>query len=351
MVEYIDNSKIGVLIIGSLPPPLGGTAVSLYHLVNYLNSRNDINVYIVNTGYIKSSNYYLFIKKLFNDLKMVLYYTRKSDIITLHIGTRSLPYFGIIILIISKIFGKPLIVRKFNGTDTYDLKLVEKYLSHIIIKKSNLYLAQTKQLVQSASQKGISHVKWLPTSRNMAKLNNVQKNNKCRKYIFLGQVRKQKGVPQLLKAADRMPIDVIIDVYGPLGYDIKIEMFMNNKTNYKGIVEPDNVTELLMNYDVLVLPTYHPGEGYPGVIMEAFSAGIPVITTRWKSIPELIDDKTGILVKPMNVESLYLAMLKLYNNSQLYLELKKGILAKRKKFSSDIWNNFFVEHCKKLKAD
>ena len=38
-------------------------------------------------------------------------------------------------------------------------------------------------------------------------------------------------------------------------------------------------TERLWEYDCLVLPTFHPGEGYPGVIAEAFVHEIPVITT------------------------------------------------------------------------
>ncbi len=36
---------------------------------------------------------------------------------------------------------------------------------------------------------------------------------------------------------------------------------------------------MLQHYDMLLFPTHWIGEGYPGIIIEAYHAGIPVITT------------------------------------------------------------------------
>ena len=55
----------------------------------------------------------------------------------------------------------------------------------------------------------------------------------------------------------------------------------------------------------MILPTYHVGEGYPGIIIEAFSIGMPVISTYWNSIPELIShNKNGLLVPIKDLDSL-----------------------------------------------
>ena len=53
-----------------------------------------------------------------------------------------------------------------------------------------------------------------------------------------------------------------------------------------------------------MLPTFYEGEGYPGAIIEAFSLGLPVISTHWKAIPEIVkDQQTGILIEPNTVEA------------------------------------------------
>ena len=57
-------------------------------------------------------------------------------------------------------------------------------------------------------------------------------------------------------------------------------------------------------YDVLVLPTFWKGEGYPGVIIEAFSVGLPVVATNLPGISEMIDSQSGILVPPHSASTL-----------------------------------------------
>jgi glycosyltransferase involved in cell wall biosynthesis len=41
------------------------------------------------------------------------------------------------------------------------------------------------------------------------------------------------------------------------------------------------------DYDIFVLPTL-PGEGIPRVLLEAMTAGVPIVTTRVAGIPSLI---------------------------------------------------------------
>jgi glycosyltransferase involved in cell wall biosynthesis len=56
------------------------------------------------------------------------------------------------------------------------------------------------------------------------------------------------------------------------------------------------VTLKLAQYDLLLLPSYR--EGYPGIIIEALSVGIPVVSTRVGGIPEIIEcEHNGLLVE------------------------------------------------------
>lgn len=64
---------------------------------------------------------------------------------------------------------------------------------------------------------------------------------------------------------------------------------------YRGVVEPENVPKVLSNLLLLLLTSW--GEGYPGIIIEAFSVGLPVLASRAGGIPEMvIDGYNGILV-------------------------------------------------------
>ena len=49
-------------------------------------------------------------------------------------------------------------------------------------------------------------------------------------------------------------------------------------------------------------------EGLPCVLLEAMSCGIPVISTKVGAVPEIIDYKQGVLIKPNDAKELCVAM-------------------------------------------
>ena len=59
---------------------------------------------------------------------------------------------------------------------------------------------------------------------------------------------------------------------------------------------------------MLLLPTYWEGEGYPGIIIEALSVGLPILTTTWKQIPEMVNSDCAIMIKPKSIDELVFAL-------------------------------------------
>ena len=71
------------------------------------------------------------------------------------------------------------------------------------------------------------------------------------------------------------------------------------------MAEAGTGSQLIAQYDALVLPSYFDTEGHPGVLIEAMHAGVPVIATQLRTFPELITNGiNGFLVPPKDSQLL-----------------------------------------------
>ena len=71
------------------------------------------------------------------------------------------------------------------------------------------------------------------------------------------------------------------------------------------------------DYDVFVLPTL-PGEGIPRVLLEAMTAGLPIVTTRVSGIPGLVTHQVnGWLVEQPTAEAVADAMARIIGDAPL----------------------------------
>jgi glycosyltransferase involved in cell wall biosynthesis len=64
---------------------------------------------------------------------------------------------------------------------------------------------------------------------------------------------------------------------------------------------PEKAAEF-RNADVFLFPSYYANEGQPLSLVEAMAWGLPVVTTRWRGIPELVPAEYPGLVAPRDPE-------------------------------------------------
>ena len=81
---------------------------------------------------------------------------------------------------------------------------------------------------------------------------------------------------------------------------------------WTGELTPRQVSDEFDKADVFVLPSNY--ENAPVVLSESLAKGVPVISTRVGGIPEMIDDRCGILVTPGNDDELAEAMEHMLNH-------------------------------------
>ena len=67
---------------------------------------------------------------------------------------------------------------------------------------------------------------------------------------------------------------------------------------YVGFVSGQEKARLFMEADCLVFPTYYNAESFGLVLIEAMAYGLPVITTNWRMIPEVLPAGYPGLVEP-----------------------------------------------------
>lgn len=72
--------------------------------------------------------------------------------------------------------------------------------------------------------------------------------------------------------------------------------------NFTMLGEVADMSEVYRTADLLVMTSSY--EGTPNVVLEAMGFGIPVVATRVGGVPEILDDKSGILVHPWDFRGL-----------------------------------------------
>ena len=97
-----------------------------------------------------------------------------------------------------------------------------------------------------------------------------------------------------------------------------------------GYVEDNDLAALYSGAMMFVYPSLYEGFGLPP--LEAMQCGVPVITSKTSSLPEVVGD-AGSLVDPKDVDALCQAMLDLYNNASLRENMSRKGINRAKLFS------------------
>lgn len=61
-----------------------------------------------------------------------------------------------------------------------------------------------------------------------------------------------------------------------------------------------------IRYDVV--PDLLVWRGFPGIVIDAYIASVPLIASDWNMNTEVITEKTGVIIPPKDEEALYVAM-------------------------------------------
>ncbi len=129
--------------------------------------------------------------------------------------------------------------------------------------------------------------------------------------LHFGMADPRKNTARLIAAWSQLPGEIRRDVslvivgVAPAGRDsFRQQVIQHNleaSVGIHGYVSDDDVAALLAGATVLAYPTQSEGFGLP--ILDAFAAGVPVLTGNQTSLPEVAGD-AAVLVDPTNTGSI-----------------------------------------------
>lgn len=206
--------------------------------------------------------------------------------------------------------------RVINWIAFYFCKVIPISISQEVAKTAyNLYHVKTPIIYN-----GIS-INCFQSQKNIRSFYRKKENLKESDIIFVhvANFSPQKNHQLLIKAfeqAVKQCPNLKLLLVGDGELRIKMEKFVNEEKleqNVYFLGLRQNISELLTTCDIFILSS--DWEGTPMTILEAMSAGKPIIVTAVGGVPELVKDNvTGLLVPPKNAQALVKAMLRLANN-------------------------------------
>jgi len=226
--------------------------------------------------------------------------------------------------------------------------LKSKPLHKRMLSNINGIYPQTKQLTHDLKvDYGLTNVHQLNNFRMVERTKLKPQSSDEIRLVFMARVHPLKGANTLFKLVEQIKAknikNVKIDMYGPIyaKYEKDFESLLINQTiiSYKGILQPEEISDTLIGYDLMLFPTQYFTEGFPGTILDAYIAHLPVIATKWRYAEEFIEDKSGIIVDFDNEHEFVTETLKLIQNPDLLKQLKQGAMVQSEKYSPEkAWN-------------
>ncbi|MCW5960602.1 MAG: glycosyltransferase family 4 protein [Pyrinomonadaceae bacterium] len=199
------------------------------------------------------------------------------------------------------------------------------------------------------------NIKWIfSTSLRRRELENSQprylpSDNRIRIIIACRQ-EKGKGTEKIIESLpavrETFP-KALLDVVGDGAFldelkEIADRLGLTDCVKFHGRVAQSEVVKLMKRAHIFCFPT--ESEGFPKVVLEAFSCGLPVITTKVSVLPQLISRGGGILIENSNPPEIARAIVSILKNAEHYERMSALAIETARAYSLESWRDEIGEN-------
>lgn len=249
-----------------------------------------------------------------------------------------------------RVFGPILaFFRKFSGCKLHyaviggwlPSLLADKPALAAALKNFDAIYVETTVMKKRLEEMGFCNVVFMPNCKKLNVLS--QKDMICHEtapfpLCTFSRVMEEKGVEDAAAAVVHInqyhgEIVYTLDIYGPIdqSYQDRFAALREqwpDYIRYCGSVAYDKSVDTLKHYFALLFPTKFFTEGIPGSIIDAYAAGVPVVSARWESCQDIVDETTGFCFSFGEQEALERQLEEIARNPDLILKKKSACLAR-----------------------
>lgn len=222
-----------------------------------------------------------------------------------------------------------------------------------LFENAGIVYAETKELKNKIAAKSSEiNVEHLPNFKEIPKVNVSDRPIEGEiKLAYLSRIHKDKGIFRCVDLVERLnredpQRDYKLDVFG--NFDLSSqdkkkfdkEVQRNYYISYKGFLNLDSRQgyEELSKYHFFLFLTNHPGEGFPGVLIDAMIAGVPIIASDWKYNSEILGEGETSLGEIVDLNNDWLSevsksILEMVSQHDKYYDIKQGMQKEVEKYN------------------
>lgn len=204
---------------------------------------------------------------------------------------------------------------------------------------------ETGTMKSALEARGFENVFVMPNCKKLTVLSEnelVYPQGVPYKLCTFSRVMREKGIEDVVKTVTEVNQSFgctvfSLDIYGQVDENQTEWFGALQKTfpdyiRYGGLVSFDKSVETLKEYFVLLFPTYYEGEGFAGTLIDAYSAGVPVIASDWKYNTELVNENVGYVYKTRDNVALSKLLSAVVTDPTMILKKKKSCLYEAEKY-------------------
>jgi glycosyltransferase involved in cell wall biosynthesis len=316
-------TKQRVLLLGKLPPPYMGPSIATEIILK--SSLNDnfelihldtkINKEISSFGRWNLGKVLRNISIYFKMISLVR--KTKPDVVLIPISQTTTGFLkDSLFILIAKLFGRKTVLQlrgsNFKTWINNSSSINKRYVKYILKKTQGVIVLGNKLKYIFKDYYSDDKIFVVPNGADYT----IPPKNKSGEFkiLYLSNLLASKGIEDVFKAIElsnkrvdaKFSIDVIGEWYNEDDKKICLSIKENNQLpihiyTSKGVIDK---FQYLADADIFVFPPREP-EGHPWSIVEAMSAGLPIISTDMGAITEsVIDGVNGFIVEPKHPEQI-----------------------------------------------
>ena len=238
-----------------------------------------------------------------------------------------------VMALVCKLLGKKTVMHLLGGgfRSFYERSSIDRVLIRFLLRRCDAVATVSEYWREFITNVVHKDTVWIiPNPVDSSKFQTQKRKEPNGKvtFLFAGAITRYKGIFDLLDAVHRYHAsfrnaEVLVIGDGDLMHEcqkrVKDEK-LDDTISFLGYVSEEEKIRIFRTSDVFVLPSHV--DAFPVAVLEAMSAGMPVISTTVGGIPSIVrEGETGFLVSPEDIDALGQRMVKLIEDRNLRDEM------------------------------